>query len=191
MKERSVGVTFESNHPMLKTQLKILLATSLLILVSCKEEYYFPDGTGLKPVYISTAELGDIRNLEPQPTVNTGPILLLGDLFFMIEQKKGIHVFDVTNLNNPLKITFIKIPAINDFSIRNNVLLADNGPNLVSIDISDINNVVVLNIEENVFQQILFPPNYTGFFECVDVSKGIIIDWEETNLTNARCRAFN
>jgi len=176
---------------MQRSNLKILLIASSLLFLACKQEYGFQDGLGLRPIYISESELSDIRNIEPQPTVKTGPILLLGNLFFMVEQKKGIHVFDVTNLNNPFKISFIKIPAINDFSIRNNVLLADNGPNLVSIDFTDIHNIVVLNVEKNVFQEIPYPQNYSGFFECVDSSKGVIIDWEEAVLTNAKCRAFN
>ena len=176
---------------MLKTQGKFLSVLCLAALFSCQLTPDFYNGPGVKPVYISTAELSDIRNIEPQPTEKTGPILLLNNLFFMVEQKKGIHVFDVTDLSNPLKISFIKIPAVNDFSIRNNVLLADNGPHLVSIDITDIYNIVILNIESNVFKQVLFPPNYSGFFECADPARGIIVDWEKAELTSAKCQSFN
>ena len=168
----------------------IILALSILAF-GCKEEFDFYNGPGLKPVYISTSELGDIRNIEPQPTEKTGPILLLGNLFFMVEQKKGIHVFDVTNLSSPFKISFIKIPAVNDFSIRNNILLADNGPNLISLDITNIHSVVLVSTEYNVFQQILFPPNYNGPFECADSSKGIIVDWVNADITDSKCRTIN
>ena len=173
--------------------MKVAFRLSILIalLTGCKEDYPFPTSSGVKPIYITRAELSDIRNLPPQPTEKTGPILLYGNLFFMVEQKRGIHVFDVTNLSNPFKISFIKIPAINDFSVTNNLLLADNGPNLVSLDISDIHNVVVLSVQENVFQEILYPINYSGFFECGDPSQGIIIDWVPTLVSEARCRIIN
>lgn len=175
----------------IKTVTRNLTILSLILIFGCKQEFGFYEGYGLKPVYLPKSELSDIRNLEPQPTEKTGPILLLGNLFFMVEQKKGLHVFDVTNLANPIKISFIKIPAVNDFSIANNILLADNGPNLVSIDINDIHNVVVLNIEEDVFQQLLYPANYSGFFECADNSKGIIVDWVESYSIVGKCRTLN
>lgn len=172
-----------------------LLATLILFCNACVEEfgpeYDFFDGNGKKPVYISYEELGDIRNIEPQPTYHTGPIFLLGDLFFMVENGKGIHVIDISFPANPVEITFIKIPAVTDFTISGKTLFADNGPNLVSIDITDLTSIVVLNVESNVFDPILFPPLYSGYFECVDPDKGVVVDWIDAQLDNAKCRTFN
>jgi len=162
---------------------------------SCVEEfgpeYSTYEGPGKKPVYVTVEELGDIRNLDPQPTENTATIYLLGDLFFMAERNKGIHVIDLINPSNPVKITFIKIPGVNDFSISGTTLYADNGPNLVTIDISDLLNIVLLKVDPNVFKPILFPPLYNGYFECVDPEKGIVIDWEDAELRNPKCRTLN
>jgi len=157
---------------------------------ACKKEYPFYNGEGKKPVYITKAELSDIRNLPPQPTQRTGTIFLLDTLFFMLEQKTGIHIINLSDSSQPVKLTFIKIPAVNDFTVNGNFLYADNGPNLVTIDISNLYELKVLNVQEQVFQPILFPPLYRGFFECADTSKGILFDWVDTNLKDARCNVL-
>jgi hypothetical protein len=167
------------------------MITSLFFISSCREEYPFYDGPGKKPVYISYDELEHIVNQPPRPVQNTGTIYWLDTLFFLLEQKKGIHIFNVRDSSNPVPLTFIQIPAINDFTIAGHVLYADNGANLVAIDISDIYNVKVLNIQRQVFQPIMFPPLYSGYFECVDTSKGVVIEWADAYLQNAACQIFN
>jgi hypothetical protein len=168
-----------------------LFTACIFLLASCREEYPFYDGQGKKPIYISYDELENITNLPPQPVQKTGTIFWLNDIFFLLEQKKGIHLFDVSDTSNPVPLTFIKIPAVNDFTISNNKLYADNGANLVTIDISDILNISVLNIQRQVFQPIMFPALYSGYFECVDTSKGVVIDWVDAQLLKAKCQIIN
>lgn len=169
----------------------IFVCLSLIACQESKPDYNFYNGMGKIPVYIGYDELGDIRNLEPQPTENTGTIYLLGDLFFMVESGKGIHVIDISVPGNPKEITFIKIPAVTDFTITGNTLFADNGPNLVSIDITNLTSIVVLNIEHDVFKPNLSPPLYNGYFECVDPDQGVVINWIDGSLKEAKCRTFN
>jgi len=163
-----------------------LLAVTI-ILFGCKREHDYYDGMGKKPVYIQESELDNIQNLPPRAVENAGVIYLLNPYLFMVEVKKGIHVFEVSDTANPVNLTFIRIPAINDFTINSNTLFVDNGPNLVSLDISDIMDVKVLGKIENAFQPILYPNMYTGPFECGDEKKGIIVEWKDTVLVNARC----
>lgn len=105
----------------------------------------------------------------------------------MVEQKKGIHVFEVSDTANPVNLTFIRIPAVNDFTINGNTMFADNGPNMVSIDISNIFQVQVLATIPNSFQPYLFPPLYNGFFECANPQKGVVVEWVDTMLVEAQC----
>lgn len=165
----------------------------LIVLVcSCKrEEFPFYDGQGKRPVYIPISELDNITNLSPQPIELTGTIFLIDTLFFMMEQRKGIHVYRIGVDNNPIQLTFLKIPAITGYTINGTVLYADSWKDLVSIDISDIYSIQLLSRTKDMFQPVLFPLLYNGSFECVDESKGAIIDWEDAYLENARCEITN
>lgn len=157
----------------------------------CKKEYPFYNGMGKKPIYMPKELLNDIKNLPPQAVQNTGTIFLLDTLFFMLEQKKGIHVFSLSNNANPLNLTFFNIPAINDFTINGNIIYADSWTDLLTIDIANLYAIKLLKREQNVFTPILSPPLYTGAFECANVSKGAIVEWVDAEIINARCEIFN
>lgn len=157
---------------------------------SCRPDYPFYSVTGLKPVYISHDSLPLIYNLPPQPVVNSGPIFLQDSLFFMVEMRKGIHVFNVSDSANPLSLTFLKIPAVTDFTLSGNMLYADNGTNLVTINLANLYSIQVMYTQQDVFLPMLFPNNYSGRFECVDPKKGIVIDWDTVTL-KSRCSSSN
>lgn len=141
-------------------------------------------------MYLSKDSLSVIGNLPPQPIKNTGPVFLMDTLFFMVEMRKGIHVFNVSDSTNPVALTFIKIPAVTDFTLSGNTVYADNGTNLVTINISNIYSIQVMHTQADVFMPILFPNNYSGRFECVDPLKGIVIDWDTVTL-KFRCSSSN
>jgi len=167
-----------------------LLAVSILCSACVKEEAPYLSGLGKRPVYASLAELRDIRNLPQQPVEASGGIFLLDTLFFMIEQRKGIHVFNVADPANPVYLTFWRIPAIGDFTIAGNRLYADSWRDLITIDISNILNIREIDRQENAFAPLLFPPQYNGIFECVDESKGAVVGWEDAFLDKALCRTI-
>jgi hypothetical protein len=170
--------------------IRLAACLGVLACVSACTEKEGYSGMGKKPIYIPFSQLDSIKNLPPQPVQSTGTIFYKGNLFFLMENLKGIHVFDVSDSTNIVPVTFIQIPAINDFSIRSHFLYADNGSNLVTIDISDVTNVVVKGKIVRAFQPVLFPPLYRGPFECVDESKGVVIAWRDTFFTNTYCNSL-
>jgi hypothetical protein len=160
------------------------------LFAACKEQDPLYDGLGKQPVYMSYEELTDIRNEEIQPVINSGPVFLRDPYLFMVEKKQGIHVFQISNSSDPQPVTFLKIPGVNDFTLTGDLLYADNGPNLVTINISDIMNIQVVSIQTDMFKPILFPPDYEGFFECADPSKGFVSGWKDAFITNAACQTW-
>lgn len=156
-----------------------------------KDEVFFYNGPGKKPVYATLEETRIIQNLPEQPVVATGGIFLMEPLFFMAEQRKGIHVYDVTDPALPVYLTFISIPAIGDFTISDKRLYADSWRDLVTLDISDIMNVKVIDRVENVFTPLFYPVNYQGSFECIDETKGVVVGWKDAILKDARCFTNN
>ena len=168
----------------------LIIASSLFL--SCnQEEYLAYSGMGKAPIYIPFSELDNIGNEAPRPIEQSGPIFLIGDFFFMVEAGMGIHIFDLSDVDQQNSITFIKIPAITDSTIDGNILFADSWKDLVSIDISDIHNVVFLSRTEYVFDPFLFPQLFNGPFECVDENRGAVIGWEDKNLENVLCHTVN
>jgi len=84
---------------------------------------------------------------------------------------KGIHVIDNTDPENPIQESFIPIPGNIDLVIKENKLIADNYIDLITLDITDPNQVNLISREEDVFQ-------IWGFDE-----NGIVIDYDEEVVT--------
>jgi len=172
-----------------KTAPFLALSWLICLLIGCdKEENNFYNGSGKKPIYLPLNALLDIRNEAPQPIQLSGTIFLKDTLLFMLEQRKGIHVFNIKDSLNTINLTFIKIPAATDFTINGTVLYADTWKDLVVLDISNLLQIKEVNRIKDVINPILYPPLYNGFFECVDESKGAVVDWEDGTLVNARCQ---
>ena len=161
-------------------------------LTGCeKEPFPHYDGPGKRPVYLPEAQLKDIKNLPPQPILLSGTIFVQDTFFYLLDVRKGIHVFSVADPADPVALTFWSIPAIGDFTISNNRLYVDSWKDLVTIDIVDKYQIREINRQTGAFEPLLFPPLYNGFFECVDESKGAVTGWEDAELVDARCRTVN
>lgn len=170
---------------MCKYLLSIIICS--LFLISCKKDDFIING--MKPVYLPNDSLYDIKNITVQPIINAGNIYLWNNYLFVNEIGKGIHVIDKTDPTSTTKITFIKIYGNKNFSISDSILYADNGKDLISINIKDILHVQVLKIVKGAIRNDnIFPANFSGWFECADLNKGIIINWENTSLTNPKCK---
>ena len=168
------------------------LVLLLFLWSSCgKEEHYFYHGLGKKPVYLPQSELRDIRNEPSRPIQLSGTIFLKDTLFFVLEQRKGIHVFSIKDSLNTINLGFLKIPAITDFVIVGHLLYADSWKDLVVIDISNLQQIRETSRITNVINPTLYPLLYDGYFECVDESKGAVTDWIDAPLENAKCTTVN
>lgn len=152
----------------------------LLAFNSCSDKcFYFEDQTVYEPVL---QPLSDIKNsfaIKEDYTIGKpGNIYSYGKYLLVGEKREGIHILDNTNPSNPIPLKFIQLKGNTNFAIVNNVILADNGPDLVSIDFSDLNNITLENREENVNTQ-----NVQGDQFIVDynpVVKKIKVDCESS-----------
>jgi hypothetical protein len=167
----------------------LFFAVCTLAACTEKEPLGF-SGTGKRPVYLPESQLSDIRNLPPQAVQQSGSIFLLDTLFFMLEFKKGIHVYRIGDSAEVRELTFFNIPAVTEFSIAGERLYADSWRDLLTIDISNLYQIRLLDRQVHIIEPLRFPPQYDGFFECVDDTKGAVIGWEDAELENALCRTF-
>ncbi len=174
--------------------LKSFVILSLITLASClipQDEIAQESivASGLKPIYASNEEWKSIDALPPRPVSKLGKIYYKKPYIFVNELYEGIHIIDNSNPSDPIFLKFLKIVGNKDIAIKGNYLYADNVTDLLVFNIEDLDDITLVNTIEGLYneQNLIFPDAYEGFFECVDSSKGIVIGWEETELTDPKC----
>lgn len=140
-----------------------------------------------KPMYKSYQEIEKIEVNLSKKLDRTGKIYVLPGALLISEYGEGVHIFDNSDPKSPKRVSFISIPATQDVELKGNTLYADNGLDLVSIDISDIQNPKLLDRVKDVFPYPMFPPFENVKFECPDPSKGYVVDWILTDVENPKC----
>lgn len=161
------------------------------ILASCHGK---PADVGLVdayvPVYGSAVGMSTIAQLPPQPIVNGGKIATKGVYLLQVEAGQGIHILDVSNPAVPVRISFIKIPGCSELTLKGNYLYSNNGKDLVTLDISQIDNITLSARVAEAFPNLIAsaPPQSNVYFECPDSRKGTIIRWELKKVDNPKCR---
>jgi len=170
---------------------KLYIITFTLFLASCTSggDEFDESKTGLRPVYMADIDLHAISSEAPKVFDRVGKIYQYGQYIFVSDKGTGVHIINNSDPSNPVKEAFINVPRSFDMLARLNALYADNGTDLVAIDITDITNAFETARITNVYRGVgdSYPPFYNGPFECVDETKGTVIDWEEADLINPQC----
>ncbi len=134
------------------------------------------------PIMMHRDELNRSVGLrETKPLLNTGKMNRFNNILFIVEPYKGIHVFDNTNPSQPLPKSFIRIPGCIDLAIKDGFLYADNAVDLVTLDISNLGDIKLVDRQENVFPESL-PPDQREMpivYEKSHRPEGlIIVEWK-------------
>jgi len=126
----------------------------------------------------------DFRNsVEVQSPIDldeTGKNYAYNDYIFVNNKFHGIHVIDNTNPASPYATAYIKVPGNVDIAIKDDYLYADSSSDLVVFDISDMDNIKVIERLEDVFSvydyQIPEEADYADF-GSFNYSEEIIVGW--------------
>ena len=104
------------------------------------------------PVYKTLSEVrANIKSSAPKPLESTGKIYLYGNYIFLNEPDKGIHIIDNSKPAHPKNISFIPIPGNVDMAVKGNTLYADCYSDLVTLDISNPQQVTAKGFLDNIF----------------------------------------
>ena len=96
------------------------------------------------PVYMTASQFrADIKVEGERNIDNPGKMYFYEDMIFINEQGQGIHIFDNTDNTNPVYLAYYKIPGNFDIAIKNDMLIADNVIDIITVDISDLMNPVI------------------------------------------------
>ncbi len=170
--------------------MKVLKQITLFLLIAitfgnCKDEV----STELRymanvPIYMTRDELkAGLKSAPKNAISNPGKIYIKGKYLFINDIGKGIHVYDNSNPASPKPITYLNIPGNVDMAIKGNLMYVDNFTDLVTIDISDINNVKEVGRNKDEF------PNYNPSRDNrypvapIDKSKGVVVGWKVEEIT--------
>ncbi|MEQ1797559.1 MAG: hypothetical protein ABL872_06385 [Lacibacter sp.] len=138
----------------------------------CTKDTVTESYTFFQPVYKTKAEVKAEAKSGPAISVtNPGKLFVRGNYAFLSELDKGVHIIDFSNPAAPRNIAFVNIPGCVDLAVRGNYLYADCYTDLVTIDISDPQNVVVKQFIEGVFPHRMYSNGFSP-----DTSK-IITSW--------------
>ena len=148
-----------------------LLATSLASCLrdTCEAEVAY---IRYDPIYVQpTAFRTEIQSEAPRELENPGKIYAYGDYLFINEPQQGIHLYDNSDPENPVAISFIEIEGNVDMAVQNGLLYADNHVDLVVFDINNPESIEMVGRTENAFPDYGFEPE-----------RGFLIGYEETDI---------
>lgn len=158
-----------------RTLLVLAALAAVALLPGCLRDTCTTTRTYVRfdPVYKSPSEFRvGVKAEAPRPLKNPGKIYLIGDYLLINELHEGIHVLDNSNPANPTPVVFWSIPGNVDMAVRDHYLYADQYVDLLSIDISDLQNPTLSCRSEAVFQLHGFDPE-----------RGFLVDYLQTPIT--------
>ncbi len=143
---------------------------------------------GLLPIYLDSVEGTSITTLPPRGINDGRGFAVLGDTLYIVDQLRGIHIFDNRDPAEPVGVSFISIPGCASIAINGNFLYVNNLTDLVTLDISDPFNAIEVDREPNLYPRPLeFPEGHVGYFACYDSSLGLLAGWESGTIELPQC----
>ena len=130
-----------------------LLSLALILVSSCdtnNDDYEFVQ-VATPQIMSKSAFRSAVQIDVPKSIEEAGKIYAYQDYIFVTDIDKGIHIIDNSNPSLPETIKFIEIPKNEDISVKDNFLYADSATDLLVFDISDIQNVSLVERLEDVF----------------------------------------
>ena len=144
---------------------------------------------GKRPVYFPPDAANVIEAQDPREIISSAGLAIQGDFIYIVDAGIGLHIIDNTDPTAPIALKFISIPGIETVTLSGSLLYVNNFGDLVTIDISDLDNISVVDREVGLFRQNEeFPSNYFGYFECYDENRGPLVRWEDAEIMDPQCQ---
>jgi hypothetical protein len=164
----------------------------LVCLYGCEPQYdnaETGDVQAYVPVYLSAVQKNDVTVSTPRPTEKAGKIYAYGNYIFQNDLNKGIHIIDNTDRLHPQKIAFLNIAYNSEMAVKGSYIYANNGNDLLVIDVRDVMHPAVVKRLQNAFPYVnqQYPPQH-GYFVCPEADRGPVVDWELQTVKSPRCK---
>ena len=153
----------------------VLSIATLISLSGCLRDDCSSTRTYVRfdPVYKTLEECRVGISAEgPRTMKKPGKIYAIGQYMLITELQEGIHVIDNSNPTNPVPVAFWSIPGNVDMAVRGHYLYVDQYIDLLTIDISNLQQPQVVCRAENVFALHGFDP-----------TRGYLVDYVQAQVT--------
>jgi hypothetical protein len=162
----------------------------MFLFISCEDSTY-KEYTGNAPIYMTYDDLRkSVATEQNVDLVNPGKIYFKDNYIFIVEELKGIHVYDNSNPASPVKKTFIKLPGVIDISISGSTMYADSFVDLVVLDVQNIDNIHEVARVKDILPYTVPPVENKYPMANIDQEKGVVTGWnvktirEKVNMIN-------
>ena len=171
----------------------LLSILCLFLLSSCwkinPNHGYFRRVWGNKPVYAAIAPAKKIL-YDPvmHPLLNAGNIYAFKDYIFQVDVGRGIHVIDNSVPATAHRIGFISINGCEQISLQGSYLYTNSYSDLVTINISNPQNMKIVSRVENAFPDIAFnypliEPEESGYYQCnAYKADSVVVGWVKDSI---------
>jgi len=155
-----------------------IFSVATILFSSCEDSTY-REYEGNSPVYMAYDDLrAAIKAEQNVDLVNPGKIYYKDSYIFIVEELKGIHVYDNADPSSPLKKVFVSLPGVVDISISGYILYADSFVDLVILDVQNIDNIHEVGRVRDILPYTVPPVDNDLPMAYVDEEKGVVIEWE-------------
>ena len=109
--------------------------------------------TSYHPIVLSASEWrsDEFQHTAPDEVCDPSGFYVYGDILFVLDRSKGLHIIDNTDNANPRPLKFLQIPGGEGLAVRNNILYVNQYIDLLAFDLSDPTEPEFLSRTENVF----------------------------------------
>jgi hypothetical protein len=158
----------------------IIPVISLLLIIfwSC-EDTKLREYTGYAPVYMSYKDLrSSVSEVQGVGLKNPGKIYYKDNYIFIVDELKGIHIYDNSNPASPVKKAFVTIPGVVDVSVSGYIMYADSYVDLVVLDVQDIANIHEVGRIKDVIPYTVPEAGKDYPMGSIDKDRGVVVSWE-------------
>jgi len=155
-----------------------LFAVTAILFSSCEDSRY-REYEGNAPVYMAYDDLREaVKTGQNADLVDPGKIYYKDSYIFIVEELKGIHVYDNGDPSSPVKKAFVNLPGVIDISISGYILYADSFVDLVILDVQNIDNIHEVGRVRDILPYTVPPTGNDLPMAYVDEDKGVVIGWD-------------
>lgn len=162
-----------------------LLGIGLLFLSACGGDPDFavvePD-TEFVPILMDRDEMESSIGFVVSKEIETpGKLYTYGSYILLNDRYQGIHIIDNSDRRNPRKVGFFRIPGNLDMAVKAGKMYADNGTDLLVIDLLNPEAPELIHRSREVFPE-LPPPDLRRVPEAFSAfnrpENTVIVGWE-------------
>lgn len=133
-----------------------ILAALTCSLTSCLEERCEEERTviGFDPITVTSSEWRSSSFFcgIGQPVCTTSSFYVYDNYLFMVEENQGLHIYDNTDSNNPVPVTFMEAPGGQGIAVRNGILYMNQYTDLVAFSLANPEQPEMVGRTEDVFE---------------------------------------